>query len=130
VLVVHVTVLQAVDIEIAYVFGSFEYNSWIQDADAFGLFHNGVNIALIGNDPVSLSTVNCNPFYPLRNCAQFIDNPNWKRTSLTGYTKTQVATLKLAAKRNQKVKIAVADAQNEGLDTAMFASFLAMKSIV
>jgi hypothetical protein len=131
VLVVDVTVSKAVDIDIAYVFGSAEYN-YLQYADVFGLFHGGTNIALIGNDPVSVKTVNCGTTtgIPTRLCDQLIDNPWTNSTSLRGYTKTQIATLKLPVGQNQKVKIAVADAFPywgdpfaDFVDTAVFVSF-------
>jgi hypothetical protein len=109
VLVVDVTVEKAVEIDIAFVFGSREYyflDLSDQFVDVFGLFHEGTNIARIGNEPVSVKTVNCRTN---KNCDQFIGNPYEVHTNLTGYTKMQVATLKLPTGQNQKVKIAVAD---------------------
>jgi hypothetical protein len=136
VLVVDVTVSKPVDIEIAYVFGSAEYNYFqfadVFGADVFGLFHGGTNIALIRNDPVSVKTVNCGTTtgIPARYCDQLIDNSGRVSTSLSGYTKTQIATLKLPVGQNQKVKIAVADAFAyfgdpfpDFVDTAVFVSF-------
>jgi PT repeat len=125
VLVVDVSVSKAVDIDIAYVFGSAEYSLPLLDqyADVFGLFHGGGNVARIGNDPVSVPTVHC-VASPPRNCIQFIDNPGRVGTSLGGYTKTQVATLKLPVGANQKLKIAIADARGRLDDSAVFLSFL------
>jgi hypothetical protein len=126
VLVVDVTVSKAVDIDIAYIFGSNEYDPGIviQYADVFGLFQGGTNIALIGNDPVSVLTMNCGST-PKRNCDQFIGNPSPRvGTSLPGYTKTQIATLKLPVGTNQKVKIAIADASGYFNDAAVFLGFL------
>jgi hypothetical protein len=124
VLVVDVSVQKAVDIDIAFVFGSNEYLGFDlskQYADVFGLFHEGTNIALIGNDPVSVKTVNCGA-NPPKNCNQFI-NANLLETSLAGYTMTRIVTLKLPVGTNQKVKIAIADAHDDSLDAAVFLSF-------
>jgi hypothetical protein len=132
VLVVDITVPKAVDIDIAYVFGSREYLYGIslQYFDVFGLFHGGGNVARIGNgkDPVSVKTVNCGTTRttPTRNCDQFVVNqPNPIGTSLRGYTKTQIATLKLPVGTNQ-VKIAIADAEGPYDDSAVFLSFLSL----
>jgi hypothetical protein len=126
VLVVDVTVSKAVNIDIAYVFGSDEYRfpPSVQYADVFGLFHGGANIALIGNDPVSVKTVNCGSTPP-RNCGEFIGNISPRiGTSLSGFTKTQVVTLKLPVGTNQKVKIVIADAREYDDDAVVFLGFL------
>jgi uncharacterized protein YrrD len=130
VLVVDVTVPQAVDIDIAFVFGSMEY--WADpeslSPDAFGLFRGGANIALIGEYPVSVLTVNCQRrTIGFENCNQFIWNQQQLGTSLYGYTKTQIATLKLPVGANQKVKIAIADANHHDLDSGVFLSFLSFQ---
>jgi hypothetical protein len=121
-LAVDVSVQKAVDIGIAYIFGSSEYFLSNQCADVFGLFHGGTNIALIGNDPVSVKTVNCGS-NPPKNCNQFIGNAGRLGTSLSGYTKTLIATLKLPVGINQKVKIAIADVRHTDFDSAVFLSF-------
>jgi hypothetical protein len=128
VLVVDLAVEKAVDIDIAYVFGSAEYfwpSPTRQYADVFGLFHGDLNVALIGqnNDPVSVQNLNCKTT-PQRNCNQLTENPSpYVGTSLDGYTKKQIATLKLLVGTNQKVKIAIADARSKGDDAAVFLSF-------
>jgi hypothetical protein len=128
VLVFDISVKKAVDIDIAFVFGSGEYFFPLDDqfADVFGLFHGGTNIALFSNnDPVSIKTVNCGTTtgIPTRNCDQFIGNAGGLGTSLVGYTKTLIATLKLPVGTNQKVKIAIADGhQASNIDSAVFLS--------
>jgi hypothetical protein len=119
VLVVDVSVQKAMDINIAFVFGSREYGYALsqQSADVFGLFHGGTNIALIGNDPVSVKSINCQTN---KNCK---NNTNQLGTSLSRYTTTQVATLKLPEGQNQKVKIAVADCRDPMADAVVFLSF-------
>jgi hypothetical protein len=128
VLLVNITVPKAVDIGIAYVFGSAEYSYAVeaQYSDGFGLFQGDLNVARIGNDPVSVKTVNCGSTdtIPNRNCDQLSENPGRVGTSLHGYTKMQIATLKLPVGTNQEVKIAVADARSYRSDSAVFVSFL------
>jgi hypothetical protein len=121
VLVFDVDVTTAVDITVAYVFGS--NNNPASNAeypDAFGLFVEDTNVALIGGKIVSLRCIGAN-------CNEFNDNSAGVGTSLAYYTKMQTVTLNLPVGASQKLKIAVVDGSvtsDSTQDGVVFLSFL------
>jgi hypothetical protein len=127
VLVIDVEVAADVDINVAYVFGSQEYPT-PPDIDIFGLFLDGVNVALIGGEPVSTKTVYCDNNglgSGGSKCDQYINNPSRLGSSLRGWTRTQILTLSLAT-GIRTVKVAVADgtrSTGRDLDSVVFLAF-------
>ncbi|MEZ5975158.1 MAG: choice-of-anchor L domain-containing protein [Planctomycetota bacterium] len=121
-------------ISFQFVFASEEYNEFVfQFNDAFGLFLNGTNIAIVPGttSPVSIDNVNCGDgTLPGVNCGQFINN---ECTSLPGgtYPCTNIETemdgltqvFSAVATINPGVnhlKISIADALDTALDSAVF----------
>ncbi|MDF1838823.1 MAG: choice-of-anchor L domain-containing protein [Planctomycetota bacterium] len=116
-----------------FVFTSEEYNDYVFDFnDSFALFLNGQNIALVPGttDPVTIDTVNCgNGVIPGVNCGQFIDNDcdtiamgfpcTNVETEMDGLTVVFSAVGTLQPGTNH-LKIAIADALDEALDSAVF----------
>jgi hypothetical protein len=121
----------AQDVVFQYVFGSEEYNEWVNTAfnDVFGFFLNGVNIALAppgcsnAGSPVSINNVNCgNPYVgagPNCNCYRnndLDDGGGSINTELDGLTQVFFATGTILPGTNH-IKIAIADAGDQVLDS-------------
>jgi hypothetical protein len=113
-LLIAIRVPVAVTITWRFVFGSNDYPLFFGTPDLFGFFLNGVNVAMIGNDPISTYAVNCGPsgdgVGP--NCKQYVKNDGLDEagTGLNGYTLTQTLTLNLPI-GDHTIKIAIADAE-------------------
>ena len=119
------------NIQFSYVFGSEEYNEFVGEFnDAFGFFVNGTNYALIPgtNTPVTINNVNCGtansgvaPSGPGVNCNLFVNNdPPTHNTQLDGYTKVLTFTAPVNPGVSNTLKIAIADALDDELDSAVF----------
>lgn len=117
----------------SYVFASEEYNEYVNSSfnDVFGFFIDGQNIALIPgtNTPVSINNVNCgNPYDAAggTNCNYFINNDlqdggPFYDIQYDGFTKVFTASiLNLAADKAHTIKLAIADAGDTILDSAVF----------
>jgi hypothetical protein len=113
------------DLFVSYVFASEEYIDWVDSDfnDAFGFFLDGVNIALVGGDPVTVNNIN-----PNSNSASYINNV----TNTNGYpvagvmvkfdgltTVLTVSALGLSPGEHT-MKFAVADVADGLLDAAVF----------
>jgi hypothetical protein len=118
-------------IQFSYVFGSEEYNEFVnQFNDAFGFFVNGTNFALIPgtSTPVTINNVNCGvanpgvaPSGPGVHCSLFVNNdPATLNTQLDGFTKVLTFTAPVNAGVTNTLKIAIADASDDELDSAVF----------
>jgi hypothetical protein len=118
-------------IQFSYVFGSEEYNEYVNEFnDAFGFLVNGTNYALIPgtSTPVTINNVNCGvaasgvaPSGPGVNCNLFVNNdPASHNTQLDGYTKVLTFTAPVNAGVSNTLKIAIADASDFALDSAVF----------
>jgi len=118
-------------IQFSYVFGSEEYNEFInQFNDVFGFFVNGANRALIPgtSTPVSINNVNCGvaapgvaPSGPGTNCNLFINNdPPSHNTQLDGFTQILTFTATVNPGVPNTLKIAIADTGDDALDSAVF----------
>jgi hypothetical protein len=118
-------------VQFSYVFGSEEYNEFINAFnDVFGFFVNGVNRALIQGTStvVSVNNINCGvanpgtpPAGPGQNCNLFINNdPPVLNTQLDGLTRALSFTATVNPNVPNTLKIAIADAQDEALDSAVF----------
>lgn len=116
----------------SYVFGSEEYNEFVnsQFNDVFGFFVDGVNIALIPgtSTPVAINNVNCgNPFTGVGpNCALFNNNdptngiPTAFDVEYDGFTDVFVASIIGLSAGTHRLKLAIADAGDAALDSAVF----------
>jgi PEP-CTERM motif len=129
-------------VEFTYVFGSTEYNSFVNSSfnDVFAFFVNDVNKALIPgtNTPVSINNVNCGHAdgptgpgnlgdLPATNCDKFVNN----RTSnsavgenllinLGGFTLTFSFVADVIANQTNTMYLAIADTSDDVLDSAVF----------
>lgn len=121
----------------SYVFASEEYNEYVNSSvnDVFGFFVDGANIALIPgtNTPVSINTVNCGhssggglPGTSPSNCDYFVNNDlqdggPFFDIAYDGFTKVlQASLLNLVADQTYTMKLAIADAGDSILDSAVF----------
>lgn len=117
----------------SYVFASEEYNEYVNSSfnDVFGFFIDGANIALIPgtSTPVSINNVNCgNPYNPLggTNCALFNNNDLQDGGPLfdieyDGFTDVFTASITgLTIGSTHTIKLAIADAGDSSLDSAVF----------
>jgi hypothetical protein len=113
-------------IQFSYVFGSEEYNEYIGDFnDPFGFFVNGANRALIPgtSTPVTVNNINCGAsgtgVGP--NCSLFVNNEGAAfNTQLDGFTRVLSFTATVNPGVPNTLKIAIADALDEDLDSAVF----------
>jgi len=117
-------------VQFQYVFGSEEYNEFVGSPfnDVFGFFVNGANFALVPGTslPVTITNVN-NGFAPgvsagpCMNCQFYIDNVNAHLdTQLDGLTTVLTFTAPVVAHQVNHMKIAIADASDRALDSAVF----------
>lgn len=125
------TCSSAQDVVFQYVFGSEEYNEWVDTPfnDVFGFFLNGTNIAVApagcsgAGSPVSINNVNCgNPYVgagPSCNCYRnndLEDGGGSINTELDGLTQVFFATGTILPGTNH-IKIAIADCGDQVLDS-------------
>lgn len=121
----------------SYVFASEEYNEYVNSSfnDVFGFFIDGANIALIPGTttPVSINNVNCGysdggalPGTDPENCGLFNNNDINNGGPLfdieyDGFTDVFTASiLGLEAGKEHTIKLAIADAGDSALDSAVF----------
>jgi hypothetical protein len=122
------------NVQFNYVFASEEYNDFVNSSynDVFGFFVNGTNRALIPGTttPVSINNIN-NGYHnpsgmatgPCWNCQFFIDNtgtPSARNTQMDGLTTVLTMTAPVNAGQTNHMKIAIADAGDHVLDSAVF----------
>lgn len=120
-----------------YVFGSEEYNEWVDSEfnDMFGFFVNDVNYALLPETgtPVSIDTVNNgansdyyndnegSPVYDEDDLFVSFDSPPPYSFEYDGFTDVLTATITgLTPGEVYHIKLAVADAGDEYLDSGVF----------
>lgn len=104
---------------IRYVFASEEYREWVDSEfnDVFAFFVDGGNIALTPGTsaPVTVNTINHNV-----NTGLYHDNEGGVDTEFDGYTTTLQAIAVVEPNVTHRVRIAVADASDGLLDSAVF----------
>jgi len=104
---------------ISYVFASEEYREYVDTAynDVFAFYVDGVNIALTpgSNNPVSINTIN-----HLRNTSFYRDNETGTDTQFDGFTVPMLAVAYVEPRVSHHIKIAIADAGDSILDSAVF----------
>jgi hypothetical protein len=110
----------------SYVFASDEYNEFVGAFnDVFAFFVNGNNIALLPGvtppTPVSINTVN-----PNANSSFYINNDTLfpaagaVDTEMDGLTVVLTATAQVNANQTNHIKLAIADAEDDQLDSNVF----------
>jgi Bacterial Ig-like domain (group 2)/Abnormal spindle-like microcephaly-assoc'd, ASPM-SPD-2-Hydin len=110
----------------SYVFASDEYNEFVGAFnDVFAFFVNGNNIALLPGvtppTPVSINTVNLNA-----NASFYINNDilfptaGPVDTEMDGLTVVLTATAQVNANQTNHIKLAIADAEDDQLDSNVF----------
>jgi hypothetical protein len=100
-----------------YVFGSEEYNEWVNTdyCDVFGFFLDGSNVALIPETsiPVSVNTVNLTA-----NSSFYSNNENNELLSeIDGFTKPLYVNFTVNANETHHLKLAIADAGDKIYDS-------------
>lgn len=114
---------------IQYVFASDEYNEFVGSTfnDVFAFFINGTNCATVGGDPVSINTINNgNPFGSggsnpgLYRNNDLNDGGGSIDTEMDGLTTVLTCQASVNAGVVNTVKLAIADASDELLDSAVF----------
>ncbi|HTN34866.1 MAG TPA: choice-of-anchor L domain-containing protein [Marinobacter sp.] len=118
------------DLFFNYVFASEEYNEYVNSSynDVFAFFVDGVNIALAPNgQAVSINNVNCgNPYSGVGpNCDYYNNNENSNGSSpfnieYDGFTHVFTASIQGLGAGTHSMKIAIADAGDSVLDSAVF----------
>jgi chitodextrinase len=114
-------------ISFQYVFGSDEYNEWVGSPynDVFGFFVNGVNVAdNIARIPgtttaVSVNNVNLNSYAPYYQNNEIASGAP-VNTELDGLTTVISAQATVVANQTNHIKLAIADAGDHILDSAVF----------
>ncbi|HEV7241515.1 MAG TPA: choice-of-anchor L domain-containing protein [Thermoanaerobaculia bacterium] len=104
---------------ISYVFASEEYREFVDTEfnDVFAFYVDGKNIALTpgSSEPVSINTIN-----HLRNTHLYRDNETGEGTEFDGFTVPMLATAIVEPNVTHHIKIAIADAGDSILDSAVF----------
>ncbi|BAU62856.1 hypothetical protein STA3757_02070 [Stanieria sp. NIES-3757] len=119
------------DLFFNYVFASEEYNEFVNTSfnDVFAFFLDGVNIALIPGTttPVSINNVNGgNPFGNNASNPQFFNNNDLSdggpffNIAYDGFTTVFTAQALGLSAGTHKMKLAIADAGDSALDSAVF----------
>ncbi|MEH2323576.1 MAG: choice-of-anchor L domain-containing protein [Nostoc sp.] len=119
------------DLFFNYVFASEEYNEYVNSNynDVFGFFLDGVNIAVLPgtNTPVSINNVNGgNPLGINAHNSQFFINNDLSdggpffNLQYDGFTKVFTASAKGLSAGKHTIKLAIADAGDSVLDSAVF----------
>ena len=110
----------ASSITIRYVFASEEYNEFVGSEfnDVFAFFVNGVNCAKVGNQPVTVNTVNGQT-----NSSLYVDNTGGGRAiEFDGLTVVLTCTAAVTPNVPNHVKLAIADVSDPVYDAAVFLS--------
>ena len=104
---------------IKYVFASEEYREWVDTEfnDVFAFFVDGANIALTPgtSTPVTVNTIN-----HIVNTGLYHDNEGGVDTEFDGYTTPLQAIAVVEPNVTHRVRIAIADASDGNLDSAVF----------
>jgi hypothetical protein len=114
-----------------YVFASEEYNEFVDSPfnDVFGFFVNGVNYALLPDNVTVVSINNINNGYstgvstgPCVNCTLYVDNSDGTSRAIQydGLTTVLTFTAPVIPGTLNRLKIAIADAGDSILDSAVF----------
>jgi hypothetical protein len=111
---------------IEFVFGSEEYNEYVFSFnDVFAFFLNGTNIALVpgSGDPVSIDNINLfnnTTYYKNNDYDDFAPGPFPYCNEMDGFTTVLVASGAVNAGNTNTIKLAIADALDNALDSYVF----------
>ncbi|WP_426625151.1 choice-of-anchor L domain-containing protein [Leifsonia sp. McL0607] len=108
---------RAQSLSITYVFGSAEYEQWINPGynDAFGFFVNGRNCAVIEGEPVRIATINSNV-----NASLYVDNTSGAvDTAMNGFTVPLSCVAPVVPGVANHVKLVIADTADAELDSTV-----------
>ncbi|MAM89610.1 choice-of-anchor L domain-containing protein [Allohahella sp. A8] len=117
------------DLFFNYVFASEEYNEYVdtQFNDVFAFYVDGINIALVGDDPVSVNTVNCGNTGTASgmNCGLFNNNEGLGgdaayNIEYDGFTDVFTASITGLTAGTHTMKLAIADRSDGYLDSGVF----------
>lgn len=113
-----------------FVFASDEYNEYVNTEynDVFAFFVNGTNCALVESDPVTINTINYgNPYgiTPYSHPELYINNDledggGFLDTEMDGLTKVLTCSASVDKGGTNHLKLAIADASDSILDSAVF----------
>jgi uncharacterized repeat protein (TIGR01451 family) len=108
-----------------YVFASDEYNEFVGEFnDVFAFFIDGQNVALIPSTstPVAINTVNLqtNSAFYRNNDPSDLGIPTPFGTQFDGFTTVLTATATLTPNVSHHIKLAIADTDDDVLDSAVF----------
>jgi hypothetical protein len=106
------------DLFFNFVFGSEEYNEYVgsQFNDVFGFFVDGENIAKIGNDPITINSINLG-----QNSAFYVNNAGGaKNIQYDGLTTVLTAQKLGLGAGTHTMKLAIADRADTILDSGVF----------
>ena len=108
-----------------YVFASEEYNEFVGDFnDVFGFFVNGTNIAVVPgtNQSVSVNSINTesNPTLYNNNDPSDLGSPTPFNIQYDGFTTVLTASSPQLPPGTNTIKLAIADAGDSALDSAVF----------
>ncbi|MEX2159457.1 MAG: choice-of-anchor L domain-containing protein [Dehalococcoidia bacterium] len=117
-------------IQFRYVFSSEEYNEFVHQSfnDVFGFFINGTNCAKVGNEPVSIDTINNgNPFgtQPAEHPELYVNNDlddggGQINTEMDGLTVVLTCTAGVVPNQTNHIKLAIADTTDFAYDSNVF----------
>jgi cysteine-rich repeat protein len=121
----------AASVYFEYVFGSDEYNEWVNSPynDVFAFYINGQNCAMVGAPPVPVSVNTINDGNPFGtggpNSNLFINNEIGTsgtplNTEMDGVTQTLICQSVVQANQPNHIKLAIADASDHILDSNVF----------
>nr|WP_255570385.1 choice-of-anchor L domain-containing protein [Cohnella sp. CFH 77786] len=107
-----------------YVFASDEYNEDVNNGfnDAFGIFLNGANVALLddGTTPVTIDNVNRNKHSHLYVDNEYYESEAKFSTEMDGFTKVLTIEAKVNKGVTNHLKLAIADAGDDVVDSNVF----------
>lgn len=107
--------LGAEKISFNYVFGSEEYNEYVNSSynDVFAFYINSINGATVNGNPVSINTINNNS-----NSGSYIDNTSGaKDTQMDGFTTVLECEGDVDPGQTNKLRLAIADTSDRILDS-------------
>jgi len=117
-------------INFKFVFGSEEYNEWVNSDfnDVFAFFVNGVNVTTIPGSvtPVSINNVNNGANAPLFVNNDLSDGGGAYNTEMDGFTVVMEVQADVNPNQTNHIKLAVADAGDQVYDSFIFMSSLGL----
>lgn len=117
---------QSSTVSFQYVFASEEYNEYVNSSynDVFGFFIDGVNCAAINSSNISINNINAG-----FNDGYYVDNETGVyNTEMDGMTRTLTCSKAIQPGQSHHLKLAIADAGDDVLDSNVFIGLQSMTS--